>query len=89
MIFLPGGGQTRHAWGNTARRVGEAGGYALAMDLRGHGESGWPEPANYRLEAFVSDLACVAAELSRPPAVVGASLGGLTALLAAGASATC
>ncbi len=85
VVFLPGGGQTRHAWGNTARSLGERGWYALSMDLRGHGESEWAEDGNYLLEAYVSDLWVVAESFERLPAVVGASLGGITGLLAAGA----
>lgn len=84
VIFLPGGGQTRHAWGGAARRLGERGWYAVSMDLRGHGESGWAHDGNYLLESYISDLCTVAAGFDRLPAVVGASLGGITALLAAG-----
>ena len=83
VVFLSGGGQTRHAWGNTARALGERGWYAVSMDARGHGESEWSSEGNYLLEAFVSDLCVVAQSLERPPAVVGASLGGITALMAA------
>ena len=65
VVFLPGGGQTRHARGNTARSLGERGWYALSMDLRGHGESEWAEDGNYLLEAYVSDLWVVAESLER------------------------
>ena len=41
VILLHGGGQTRHAWGNSAARLAEAGWEALALDMRGHGGSGW------------------------------------------------
>ena len=41
VILLHGGGQTRHAWGGTARRLAEAGFHALSIDLRGHGDSAW------------------------------------------------
>ena len=41
VVLLHGGGQTRHAWGNTARLLGAAGWYALTVDLRGHGDSDW------------------------------------------------
>ena len=85
VVFLPGGGQTRHAWGKTARGLGERGWYAVSMDLRGHGDSGWARDGNYLLEAYVSDLGVVAESFERKPAVVGASLGGITGLLAAGA----
>jgi non-heme chloroperoxidase len=84
VVMLHGGGQTRYAWGGTAAALAAAGRHVLNMDLRGHGDSGWAPDGDYSLEAFVRDLVLVARELPHPPAVVGASLGGLTALLAAG-----
>jgi len=86
VILLPGGGQTRHAWGGTAEKLADAGWYALSLDLRGHGDSGWAPDADYELSAFVGDLLAVRATFERRPAVVGASLGGITALLAEGES---
>jgi len=32
VLFLHGGGQTRHAWSRTARRLAEAGFHAVALD---------------------------------------------------------
>jgi epoxide hydrolase-like predicted phosphatase len=84
VVMLHGGGQTRYAWGGTAAALAAAGRCVVNMDLRGHGDSGWARDGDYSLEAFVRDLALVARELPHPPAVVGASLGGLAALLAAG-----
>ncbi len=84
VLFLHGGGQTRHAWGAAARRLGEAGWQAIAMDLPGHGDSGWPEDGDYSMPVLAGSLARVLGELPRPVAVVGASLGGLAALAAIG-----
>lgn len=84
VLFLAGGGQTRHAWGNTAIEVSTRGWFAIALDLRGHGESDWAPDADYSLEAFVEDLRGVVDALRRPPVLVGASLGGITGLLLAG-----
>ncbi len=84
VLFLAGGGQTRHAWGNTAIEVSTRGWFAIALDLRGHGESDWAPDADYSLEAFVEDLRGVVDALGRPPVLVGASLGGITGLLLAG-----
>ena len=38
VMLLHGGGQTRHAWGNTARAIARSGYTAYAIDQRGHGE---------------------------------------------------
>lgn len=84
VVLLHGGGQTRHAWGETAQALAGAGWRAVAVDLRGHGESTWCEAGDYRLDAFVCDLRAVLSALARPAVLVGASLGGMTALLTAG-----
>lgn len=82
VIFLHGGGQTRHAWGGTAEELGRAGFYAISMDHRGHGDSSWADEGEYHVDYFVRDLRSVLDQLDRKPILVGASLGGMTALLA-------
>ena len=82
VLFLHGGGQTRHAWGGSAEALAKAGFYAICMDHRGHGQSGWARHDQYRLDHFVEDLRGVLAQLQERPILVGASLGGITALLA-------
>ena len=84
ILFAHGGGQTRHAWGNTARALGGDGWYAVSLDQRGHGDSAWAPNGDYRFDVFAEDLIDVAAALSRPPVAVGASLGGGSALIAEG-----
>lgn len=82
VLFLHGGGQTRHAWGGSAEALAKAGFYAICMDHRGHGQSGWAGPNQYKLEHFVGDLFGVLEQLPDKPVLVGASLGGITSLLA-------
>jgi pimeloyl-ACP methyl ester carboxylesterase len=84
VVLLHGGGQTRHAWGGTAAALGAKGRYALAVDLRGHGDSDWAPDADYSLDAFARDLIAIERQLPSKPAVVGASLGGLATLVAQG-----
>lgn len=83
-LLLHGGGQTRHSWSGTGRTLGEAGRRAISLDLRGHGDSDWSPDGEYGIDPFVADLVEVARGFDRPPALVGASLGGITALLAEG-----
>jgi non-heme chloroperoxidase len=83
-MLMHGGGQTRGAWKKAAAALAAAGYYAISLDLRGHGESDWASDANYSLDAFAADLRAVASTLAQPPALVGASLGGMSALLAMG-----
>ncbi len=84
VILSHGGGQTRHSWGGTAKALAENGWYAVAYDHRGHGESQWAEGGLYDLMHFSLDMACLANSFDQPPVVVGASLGGLAAMLGAG-----
>lgn len=84
VVLLHGGGQTRQSWGDTGAALAEMGFWALCLDARGHGGSAWDSEGDYSLDAFRDDLAAVVAQLDRPPAVIGASLGGLTAMLLAG-----
>lgn len=82
VLLLHGGGQTRHAWGATARMLAERGYHAVAMDLRGHGDSGWSAEGDYGLTTFGADVTAAMESLGRPVVLVGASLGGMASLLA-------
>jgi pimeloyl-ACP methyl ester carboxylesterase len=84
VLLLHGAGQTRHSWSRTARALQRAGWSSVALDMRGHGESSWVLDADYSLDALVADVATVADLLADEPVLVGASLGGLVCLLAAG-----
>lgn len=84
VVLLHGGGQTRHAWANTSRHLALEGYFAVRYDARGHGDSDWAQTGDYSLSAFIGDLRSILGQLQRPVALVGASLGGLTAIGAAG-----
>ena len=84
VVLLHGGGQTRHAWHHTAQQLADAGNHVLNVDLRGHGDSDWSPDGNYEFRRFAADVSAIARRLPQPPALVGASLGGIASLLAAG-----
>ena len=84
VLLLHGGGQTKHAWGAAARSLAERGWRAIALDQRGHGESDWAPSGVYKIDDFARDMRTVTASMQQPPAVVGASLGGLASMLGAG-----
>jgi pimeloyl-ACP methyl ester carboxylesterase len=84
VVLLHGGGQTRHSWKRTASRLNADGWAVTALDARGHGESDWHPRGDYSIDGFVDDLWSYVTLLDRPPVLVGASLGGITALVAEG-----
>ena len=84
VILLHGGGQTRHAWGETGKKLAEAGYHSVALDLRGHGDSEWHSDADYTIKAYKEDLVSIIKELNKPASLIGASLGGMASLLLAG-----
>jgi pimeloyl-ACP methyl ester carboxylesterase len=86
ILFLHGGGQTRHSWGKALAEAARRGYRAISLDLRGHGESGWSPDGRYELDLFVADIAAIIDQLGKPAIIVGASLGGLTGMLLAARS---
>jgi len=83
-VLLHGGGQTRHSWGTTLNALAQRGWYTVAVDLRGHGDSEWAADGDYTLDAFAGDVLAISRGLDAPPALVGASLGGVASLAAIG-----
>lgn len=86
VVLMHGGGQTRHSWRTALDALVRHGYHAISLDLRGHGDSDWSPDGDYSLPIFAADLGCVLDTLDLPAAIVGASLGGLTGLLAVGES---
>jgi pimeloyl-ACP methyl ester carboxylesterase len=86
VIFMHGGGQTRHSWREATTRLLAGGYHVISLDMRGHGDSDWSASGEYGLENFAADLLAVIATLEMPPVLVGASLGGSTGLHAVGNS---
>ncbi len=86
VILMHGGGQTRHAWGNTAAVLASNGWKTVSLDLRGHGDSEWALNGDYSFTAYANDCVAVSDQLGKPPVLVGASLGGVAALIAEGAT---
>ncbi len=84
VILLHGGGQTRHAWGDTGKKLAEAGYHSVALDLRGHGDSEWHADGDYSIRAYKDDLVSIIKEIGKPARLVGASLGGMASLVLAG-----
>lgn len=88
VVLAHGGGQTRHAWGETAKRLAENGWYAITIDQRGHGESSWSPQGEYMIMDYGKDLQTLSdllfAQYQQRPLLIGASLGGLAGIMAEG-----
>lgn len=86
VVMLHGGGQNRHSWKRTGAALAATGMRVVAVDARGHGDSDWSPTRDYTRDAMVGDLRTVLEQLGATPeagaVVVGASMGGITGLLA-------
>lgn len=75
LVLVHGITESRRSWGSVVDRFVAAGYRVIAVDLRGHGESG--RAATYDLASMAGDVGAVcAAEASASPLLVGHSLGG-------------
>ena len=78
LVFLHGGAQNAHTWDSVVLALGVP---ALAVDLPGHGHSSWRDDGDYSPWPNAEAVAhAVRRWAPRAEAVVGMSLGGLTAL---------
>ncbi len=83
VLMLHGGGQNRHSWKSTGQILADQGLHVVALDSRGHGDSDRAPNADYEVETLTADVLQVIAAIGRPVMIIGASMGGLTGILAA------
>lgn len=86
ILMLHGGGQNRYSWKNTGQILADRGFHVIALDARGHGDSDRAPGARYTIGALAADIAVVLAQIHRPVVIIGASMGGLTGIIAAAAA---
>ena len=88
VIFLHGGGQTRHSWGTALDAASARGLHAITVDLRGHGDSDWAPDGDYSSQSFVADLErfCEAIGFDKFT-LIGHSMGGRNSMAFAGSNA--
>jgi pimeloyl-ACP methyl ester carboxylesterase len=82
VVLMHGGGQTRFSWQGAMQELVVAGYRVINFDARGHGDSAWAGPGGYSLARNARDLTQLVAHHRGQVALVGASLGGATALRA-------
>jgi len=79
LVLLHGTAQNAHTWDTVALALRPH--PLVALDLPGHGHSGWRDDARYDPRTLADDVAPALAALApQAKAVVGMSLGGLTAV---------
>nr|WP_102144787.1 alpha/beta hydrolase [Mycobacterium sp. QGD 101] len=86
VLMLHGGGQNRHSWKNTGQILADDGLHVVALDSRGHGDSDRSPEANYSVDILCEDTLAVLEQIGRPVMLIGASMGGMTGILAARAA---
>jgi len=78
LVLLHGGAQNAHTWDTVALALDRP---LVAIDLPGHGHSDAPAGGSLDVRTNAADVACAVRELApEAGAVVGMSLGGLTAI---------
>jgi pimeloyl-ACP methyl ester carboxylesterase len=81
LVLVHGTAQNAHTWDTVALALDRP---VVAVDLAGHGHSGWRDDATYTPELLAADVAAVVEELApQASGVVGMSLGGLTSVVLA------
>ena len=82
IVFVHGGGAHAHWWTHLAAPYARQF-RVVAIDLSGHGDSGWRE--QYTLEQWSDEVMAVAADagIQGPPVVVGHSMGGFVTIATA------
>ena len=82
IILVHGFGQTRKIWEDVALGLEQAGRHVINIDLRGHGDSEWPEYARYDFDAYVEDLRAVLGQMRTRPVIAAAAHSGWIATAA-------
>jgi pimeloyl-ACP methyl ester carboxylesterase len=85
LVLVHGGAAHAHWWSFLAPLLARAH-HVVAVDLSGHGDSGWRPLYDYELWAAELEAVGKHAGFSRPPVVVGHSMGGSVTAIAASRS---
>jgi len=85
LILVHGAANSARVWAFWQDELARRGWSSHALDLRGHGASGSVDLGATRMADYADDLVALARTLRRPPVVVGWSMGGLVAMMAAAA----
>jgi pimeloyl-ACP methyl ester carboxylesterase len=85
LILVHGAANSARVWGFWQDELGRRGWSSHAIDLRGHGTSAAVDLSATRMADYADDVIAFARTLRQPPVLIGWSMGGLVAMMAAAA----
>ena len=83
VILVHGAASSAGVWRYWLDGLADRGWPAYALDLRGHGASADVDLRRVRMDDYVEDVAQLVGQLGRRPVLIGWSMGGLVAVMAA------
>lgn len=83
IVLVHGAANSALVWTYWQAALAERGWPSYAVDLRNHGKSAAAGLANTSMRDYADDVLSVVRELARPPVLLGWSMGGLVAIMAA------
>jgi len=81
--LIHGAANSALVWGYWQEELAAHGAAAFALDLRGHGKSVPYDLSQTGMHDYVDDVCALARQLGQPPVLIGWSMGGLVAMMAA------
>ncbi len=82
-LLIHGAANSGSVWSFWQAELSNRGCGSHALDLRGHGRSGLVDLSITKLQDYVEDVCTVASKISQSPVLIGWSMGGLVAMMAA------
>ena len=91
VVLVHGAASSAPVWRFWGRELAALGWASYAIDLRGHGRSDPVDLSHTRMHDYAADVRLLASQLRRQPVLLGWSMGGLVAMMAAagGDAAAC
>ena len=83
IVLVHGAANSALVWKFWQQELAARGWPSYAVDLRGHGNSEPVDLSSTRMQDYAVDVQAIAAQIRQPPVIVGWSMGGLVAMMAA------
>jgi pimeloyl-ACP methyl ester carboxylesterase len=83
IVLVHGAANSGLVWTFWQQALAEQGWASYTIDLRGHGRSAAIDLSHTSMYDYAADVRTLALQLKRPPVIIGWSMGGLVALVAA------